>query len=334
MTYAEELNQLASHVGERNRRLLALALKGRAAGRDAETMVAEIVAASGTPPLSAAEVRRAVNRAMALPQSVPAPAPRQRAVYRPEKRRGNPRLSALLNGGHAPHAAPRRDSAASGYSFVREMIERGGGQATSHDLIHLSPRPIASEPWLQAVHFCLMLDEPNAGLFFVGNPRTPRSRENLHDLNDFMVNLMDGLDPIPTHILPNGLTGDGVPDGKGGLSYAREACVRRAQNTVIEFDALPLPEQAAFWKGVITSGLLQVRALVYSGGKSIHGLVRLDADKDFKAQWRVLERALASDPDTRYRCDLAFRSPVQMMRLPGALRPETHRRQALLYLES
>jgi len=64
MTYDEELTALSAAIGGRNRRLLGIAIKGRLAGRDAETMVGEIVAASGTPPLSAAEVRRAVDKAM------------------------------------------------------------------------------------------------------------------------------------------------------------------------------------------------------------------------------------------------------------------------------
>jgi len=330
MTYEEELRDLSSQVGGRNRRLLAIALKGRDAGREAEQMVAEIVAASGIPPLTTAEVRRAVVRAMALPGRTPS---RQTFVpqYRAEKRRGNPRLSALLKSSAVPSQAPARST--SGYSFVREMIDAGGGTATSAELKALSPRPIHAKPWVQAMHFCLMLDEPDAGLFFLGTPQTPRTREHLHELTEVEVGLMDHPTAIPTHILPNGLTGEGVSDGKGGLSYAREACVCHTQNTVVEFDEMPLAVQAAFWKGVIISGLLPLRALVYSGGKSIHGLLRLESGKDFKTQWRVLERALANDSDKRYHCDLSFRSPVQMMRMPGALRPETGRRQSLLYLD-
>jgi len=316
MTYDEELKSLSAAVGGRNRRLLGLALKGRLAGRDAETMIAEIVAASGDPPLTTGEVRRAVDKAM--------------KVQIVAKRRGNPRLSALLHSTSTPR--PQLSTSTSSYSFVREMIEKGGGTATSAELVALSKVPIPKLPWVQAINFLMMLEEPDSGVFFMGTPRTPRTRDNLWTLNEAEVEIIDHANAFSTHILPNDLTGEAVINEKGEYSYAREACVLHARYTIIEFDEMPLKEQAAFWKGVILSDLLPLRALVYSGGKSIHGLLRLDDTKDFKAQWKVLERHLASDADLRYRCDTAFRSPVQMMRLPGAIRPETRRRQSLLYL--
>jgi len=260
--------------------------------------------------------------------------------YRPEKRRGNPRLSALLHQtshGHAgrvtlPTSQTSTSTSPSSYSFVREMIEKGGKTATSAELVALSKVPIPKLPWVQSINFLMMLEEPDSGVFFTGTPRTKRTRDRLSVLNDLEVDIIDNPENLPTHILPNDLTGEAARNEKGEESYAREACVLHARYTVVEFDEMPLKEQAAFWKGVILSDLLPLRALVYSGGKSIHGLLRLDDAKDFREQWKSLERYLANDPDPRYQCDRAFRSPVQMMRFPGAIRPETRRRQSLLYL--
>ena len=137
--------------------------------------------------------------------------------------------------------------------------------------------------------------------------------------------------PLPTHILPNDLTGRPEKNERGEDSYALESCILHKRIAVVEFDEMPLKVQAAFWRGAIRSGLLPVLSLVYSGGKSIHGLLRLK-DGGFAAQWGILERALSSDADPAYRCDLACRNAGRMTRFPGAVRPETGKRQRLLYL--
>ena len=323
-SYRAELDALASRVGERNRRLFTIALKGRAAGVAEDDLVADIVSSSGEPPLSEREVRRAVEKVFRLPQP----------KYRPEKRRGNPVLSRIAKSKPRASAKPAPDAPQSGVRpFVREMIELGGGKATSRDLMDVSPVPIRRESHLQALDFCLALNEPDSGWFFAGEPRQKRTRDRLTLLDELEAKLVfDDLGKFPTHILPNDLTGEPGLNEKGEESYALESCLLHRRYAVVEFDAMPLAEQAAFWLGAIRSDLLPIRSLVYSGGKSIHGLLRLKDDEDFKSQWRILESALCCDPDPAYRCDLACRNPGRMTRFPGAIRPETGKRQTLLYL--
>ena len=56
--------------------------------------------------------------------------------------------------------------------------------------------------------------------------------------------------------------------------------------------------QAAFWVGVAMKGLLPLRSLVYSCGKSIHGIVRLRDDaREWVSQWNALSRC-PETPDT------------------------------------
>ena len=132
--------------------------------------------------------------------------------------------------------------------------------------------------------------------------------------------------------MPNDVTGEPVKNEKGEDSYGLEACLNHCRYAVVEFDAMPLPVQAAFWLGVIRQKKLPVRSLVYSGSKSIHGLLFLKDTEDFKAQWNLLKEALCSDDDKTYRCDAACSNPGRLTRFPGAIRRETGKRQQLLYL--
>ena len=111
-TFDEELAALASRVGERNRRLFVVALKGRAAGLDGEELTRRIVEASGTPPLSAAEVRRAVDKVYKLPQTCRKQ--RESGGVAPRcdsrKRHGNPRLAGVLRGLSPQNTIEKRSS--------------------------------------------------------------------------------------------------------------------------------------------------------------------------------------------------------------------------------
>ena len=69
--FFSSLSLLPSQVGGRNAALLPLVRAGLREGFAPEALVAEIVAGSGSPPLSAAEVRRAVDTGGIVLYNVP-----------------------------------------------------------------------------------------------------------------------------------------------------------------------------------------------------------------------------------------------------------------------
>ncbi len=118
-----------------------------------------------------------------------------------------------------------------------------------------------------------------------------------------------------------------------GHSLISSNCVARFRNMLLECDALPLADQCSLWAGTILGGW-PIVALVYSGGKSIHAVWRVDAaDRaGFDRRKDDALRLLCADPDPRYRIDKQTLSPVHGVRLAGCRRPKTGRQQALLFL--
>ena len=317
--FEAELAGLAGKVGERNRRLLPLARLGLRAGFSAEELIGRIVEGGGNPPLSEAEVRRAVEK-------VAAESPWHQGALGRYSHRSKARFA-----GTDPKITNKNEDFRD-EGLVRAIIDVGGGEATSADLKALSKRPVPTDGHLQAIEFCRAIKEPDSRFFFVGEPMLRRTRDTLADLDsaEFWERLRTGA--LPTHIMPNDLTGESALNERGEESFALESCIRHRRYAVIEFDDLPLKVQAAFWVGAIRRELLPVRTLVYSGGKSIHALLRLKDDEDFARQWLTLAAALAADPDPAYRCDIACRNPGRLTRFAGAIRAEGNRRQELLYL--
>lgn len=320
--YEAGLELLAGRVGERNRNLLQLARLGLLAGRSAEQVHDDIMANCGTPRLGEAEVRRACARATTCVRQDAAPPAASRAFARRTRlRRSGP---------------TEREQ-----SFVRTMITAGGGTATPRDLAAISPEPIASLPNAQAAQF-LRTAMPDFRFRTLAGPCTiPRTFDNLVFPDVLYRRLVDGA-PVPEFVQINQYTGLPFTRPDGSTSYAVTETLATRRLMLVEFDALALGEQAAFWLGVILRRLLPVRTLVYSGGKSIHALVRMrevfspprNTTPDPRAwneQWAKLERLVCSDPDTAYRADPACKSACHFTRMPGHRRSETGRLQQLLW---
>lgn len=103
---------------------------------------------------------------------------------------------------------------------------------------------------------------------------------------------------------------------------------------VFEFDGMALEDQCRFWGGFVRRGCLPLVSLVYSGNKSIHGVIRVDAP-DIGAWNRYREKVLrlfASDGEGRYRLDPQALHPLIGTRLAGAVRGSTGKIQELLWV--
>lgn len=103
--------------------------------------------------------------------------------------------------------------------------------------------------------------------------------------------------------------------------------VESFRHILLEFDNISLEEQ---WRFLRECGL-PISSLTFSGGKSFHALVRVDAEdaEDYKAKAEQLyafaEKRAGKKPDT------ANRNPSRLTRLAGARRGE--KTQTLLYVE-
>lgn len=114
-------------------------------------------------------------------------------------------------------------------------------------------------------------------------------------------------------------------DGKG----IHDARITAFRHTLVEFDAIPVELQLAFFAKL----RVPISALVVSGGKSVHAWVHIGArDLDaYRAQVKSLYAALE-----RFGIDPANKNPSRLARLPGARRQDSGARngglQRLLFL--
>jgi len=134
-------------------------------------------------------------------------------------------------------------------------------------------------------------------------------------------------------VRPNPFTGNQGMTGEGKPSFACKGTIAAFRHMVFEFDDMPLADQCRFWAGFIRNGKLPLVSLTYSGGKSVHGMVRVDApDAETWARYRtaIVER-YAADPDPQYRLDAQALNPLTGCRLAGAVRRDTGGVQELLY---
>lgn len=97
------------------------------------------------------------------------------------------------------------------------------------------------------------------------------------------------------------------------------------RHALIEFDAIPAHHQ---WQ-LIQRSKIPCAAVIDSGGKSVHAVVRVDATDYEEYQQRV---KLLVDHFRKYGVDSQNIDPTRLSRLPGVTRGDTGRRQRLLSL--
>ena len=132
---------------------------------------------------------------------------------------------------------------------------------------------------------------------------------------------------ISPHVIPNPLTGEEGRTKTGEPSYRADSCIGSYRFAVVEFDGLTRDQQIAFWTAI----KLPVAALIDSGGKSIHGWVRVDSEG--REAWeRDVEQRLYAERLIPLGVDPTCRNEARLSRLPGHRRTETGRCQRVLYL--
>lgn len=103
----------------------------------------------------------------------------------------------------------------------------------------------------------------------------------------------------------NPLDGNGITDCN----------VTRFKHALVESDEMPLKDQIA----MIRILKLPVSCLVYSGGKSVHAIVKVDAQniEEYKARVNLLYKFLSSQG---LFVDNANKNPSRLSRMPGVIR--------------
>ena len=266
--------------------MLGAANHAAAAGVDAAQAVSEIGAAASRRPRPG-EVQDAVARA-----------------YR--------EAGARMGPGALP-APPSRPKPIPAPLAAADFIRRGNG-AGETELWEASPVRMGwGDDWrLDAVALLRALFLPRE-LVFCGDKFGKTVRERDEWIDRFM-----GGEPIPPLLCANPLKPGGGMTAGGKPSPRCDDAVAVFRHAVAEFDGMPLAEQFAFWMGW---GLDAVTAVTFSGSKSLHVLLRVEAAS--REEWgKAVRGGLYARRLIPLGCDGACANPARLTRLAGARRAD------------
>jgi hypothetical protein len=179
----------------------------------------------------------------------------------------------------------------------------------------------------QAGEACLFLDNlyGRDEQLFIGH--THGGASNVRSVGEWLSVFKEGQSvPFPMLII-NPLTGEIGLTKNGKESLRADSCVASYRYLLGEFDGLPIEDQMAFWAGFPAP----ISAVTFSGGKSVHALIRVDcADR---AAWETdVEQMLFGKILKPMGIDPLCKNEARLSRLPGHFRVDKGQMQKLLYL--
>jgi hypothetical protein len=184
-------------------------------------------------------------------------------------------------------------------------------------------RPL-DDPERDTVLFLQTMYSPDDLVFIGGTFDYAVRGRTLRTAGEWIDVLQSGHIPA-MFICANPLTGEMAPTKDGKESRRCDAAIQYHRFAIVEFDGLPKQDQACFF---LESGL-PVAAIVDTGGKSLHGWIRVDCEDS--TEWiRDVHRVFA-DVLKPLGADPACRNAARLVRLPGAMR-DNGKQQRLLYL--
>jgi hypothetical protein len=113
-----------------------------------------------------------------------------------------------------------------------------------------------------------------------------------------------------------------------GRSRRCEECVTAWRYVLFESDEA----DPKLWLKALVQWPLPIAAIYWSGKRSIHALVRVDADS--KKEWDAIVKKHLKDKLVPFGACAGSLTGVRLTRLPGCMREETGKMQKLLYLDS
>lgn len=288
--------------------LLGVANHGAMAGVARERMVREIFGAipAGKRPVAVQEVEEAVDQALLDA------GPRDSRTHRP-----------------SPHSTGARRVVIDRDRYFRIAKEHVSKRCELDDyeaeLREESTVRMDWEPKNDPAMFMKHLYSPDDLVFIGGQHSRGMLGETIRPAVEWQRYFERG-DRAAPHIIANPLTGRPGRTKGGKLTLRGDSCVKSFRFAVVEFDDIPKSEQAAFF----LYAKLPISAIIDSGGKSLHGWVRVDA-RDADTWTRHVERNLFDRLLRPLGVDSACKNESRMSRLPGHLR-DTGNRQRLLFL--
>jgi hypothetical protein len=282
--------------------LLAVSNYGIMSGLDAEQIFSDIRGAipQGTRRISDREITDAINKAMQDHNGVTfTPRPRPEPVVKD----GKAALQKISDQGKISHEADLFEA-----SPIRLWAEPKDDPALLLETLYESTDLI----WIGERH-----DEGIIG-------------KTIRTASDWITHFKNGGKSGP-FIIPNPMTGQEGTTKTGEHSLRSDNTVKAYRYSMVEFDGLSRENQIRFWSAV----KLPIVALIDSGGKSIHALLKVSklAQVETFDQWstqirgRLYERLLMP-----LGVDSSCSNPSRLSRLPGHFRTEKQAYQRLLWL--
>ncbi len=269
----------------------------------------------------------------------------------------------LSDGRQWPSYTPKRTMGIVDGAVALRTILKAGEGASEAEIQDASPVRIDWEPKDDAAEVLECLYRPTDNIF-IGNRTSPgEPGRNLRPAAEWVDIYRKG-GATAEHIIWNPLSGTQGLAKDGSPSYRADDCVIGFRYAMIEFDRKPVPLlspeerltlrvdskeqltpeertriardwpamprefQLAFFAGIH----VPLVALVCTGGKSIHGIVRVDGVDDATGWTREIECGLYDDILTPMGVDSSCKNEARLSRLPGHYRVATGRWQRVLYL--
>jgi len=211
-----------------------------------------------------------------------------------------------------------------GKAALRRILTNGKTDNEA-DLWELSPVRLDWEPQEDAPRFLAAMYEPEELVFIGDRTDTGIVGQNIRSVREWTDFFKAGGKAGP-FIVINPLTGKKSKTKSGDReTYRGDGCIASYRYALAEFDDLSKEQQIKFWTGA----KLQIKALVDSGGKSVHAwlLVEVSGEEEWNDEIKdkLYGRAL-----TPIGIDSTCRNPARLARLPGCIRGENI--QKILYL--
>lgn len=207
-----------------------------------------------------------------------------------------------------------------------DIVSANAG-VTIEDIMKRSPIPLDFPEWEAGWRTVQNLYDPGDFIYIGGAKEPGILGENIRTAADWVEELRRGPSDRP-HIIVNPLTGELAPTKDGsGETMRGDRNVAKFRNLVLEMDGASIEDQLAFWSWID----LPVRALIMSGGKSIHGWV--DADCKSVVEWEVeIENDIFPNYLVPLGADPACKNESRVSRMPGHIRADKNAMQKLIYL--
>lgn len=231
---------------------------------------------------------------------------------------------------------------------ARELEERLGNQAKAEAVRRLAGPPIAldalmrlspiiepgadfTDPAAQRQNAALLLATlyaPQELVFIGGTYDTGRAF--LRSSSDLQAAILDGAE-IPPFCIVNPFDGTEGRTKDGKPSFRADECISALRYALYECDLpeIPLELQAAFLASRIAAGW-PIASVVYSGGKSLHCLLKMDITT--AEQWQTEIRESLFPVLAGLGADTQCKNPSRLTRLPGG-RHSSGNLSALVYLD-